>query len=50
MVIPFAHTLPLCVQVVDTSNGCGQGFDVVVVAEAFEGKKLLEKHRCALPS
>ena len=33
------------VQVVDTSGGCGASFEVAVVTEQFEGKKLLERHR-----
>ena len=33
------------VQVQDTSGGCGASFDVAVVSEQFEGKKLLERHR-----
>ena len=37
------------VQVVDTSGGCGASFDVAVVSEQFEGKKLLERHRMVSP-
>lgn len=33
------------VQVVDTSGGCGSAFQVAVVAEAFQGKRLLERHQ-----
>lgn len=33
------------VQVIDTSGGCGASFDVAVVSDQFEGKKLLERHR-----
>ena len=29
----------------DTSGGCGQKFEVVVVSPQFEGKRLLERHR-----
>lgn len=33
------------VQVVDTSGGCGSAFQVAVVSEAFQGKRLLERHQ-----
>ncbi|KAJ9078743.1 hypothetical protein DSO57_1003603 [Entomophthora muscae] len=33
------------VEVVDTSGGCGQSFDVIVVSEAFEGINRLQRHR-----
>ncbi|TPX57055.1 hypothetical protein PhCBS80983_g04088 [Powellomyces hirtus] len=33
------------VDVIDTSNGCGQSFDVVIVSKLFEGKPLLQRHR-----
>jgi len=34
------------VDIEDTSGGCGQSFQLnVVVAPAFDGKKLLERHR-----
>ncbi|BDA47018.1 probable BolA-like protein 2 [Coccomyxa sp. Obi] len=33
------------VTVIDTSGGCGASFDVAVVSEQFEGKRLLERHR-----
>ena len=29
----------------DTSGGCGQSFEVLVVSEKFEGKSLLQRHR-----
>ncbi|GMH35783.1 hypothetical protein BSKO_03651 [Bryopsis sp. KO-2023] len=33
------------VEVVDTSGGCGAAFEVYVVSQKFEGKKVLERHR-----
>lgn len=33
------------VEVVDTSGGCGSAFQVAVVSEAFQGKRLLERHQ-----
>ncbi|KAJ3157533.1 hypothetical protein HDU86_003184 [Geranomyces michiganensis] len=33
------------VEVVDTSNGCGQSFDVIIVSKKFEGKPTLQRHR-----
>ncbi|KAJ3329027.1 hypothetical protein HDU76_008799 [Blyttiomyces sp. JEL0837] len=33
------------VGVVDTSDGCGNNFEVVVVSKMFEGKTTLQKHR-----
>ncbi|KAJ3003366.1 hypothetical protein HKX48_001797 [Thoreauomyces humboldtii] len=33
------------VDVVDTSNGCGQSFDVTIVSPLFEGKNTLQRHR-----
>ncbi|CAB4408914.1 bola-like protein [Rhizophagus irregularis] len=33
------------VEVIDTSGGCGQNYDVVIVSSVFEGKTLLQKHR-----
>ncbi|CAG8481430.1 9986_t:CDS:2 [Diversispora eburnea] len=33
------------VEVVDTSGGCGNSFDVVIVSSIFEGKSILQKHR-----
>ncbi len=32
-------------EVKDTSGGCGQSYEVVVVSREFEGKPLLQKHR-----
>jgi len=29
----------------DFSDGCGAKFDMIVVASAFEGKPLLDRHR-----
>ena len=43
--LPVELISHICRQVIDTSNGCGQGFDCIVVSEKFEGKKVLEKHR-----
>lgn len=35
-----------CTQdVQDTSGGCGQSFEAIVVSEEFEGKPLLQRHR-----
>ncbi|GBB89703.1 hypothetical protein RclHR1_01650010 [Rhizophagus clarus] len=33
------------VEVTDTSGGCGQNYDVIIVSSIFEGKTLLQKHR-----
>ncbi|KNC97757.1 uncharacterized protein SPPG_06758 [Spizellomyces punctatus DAOM BR117] len=33
------------VEVTDTSNGCGQSFEVVIVSKLFAGKPLLSRHR-----
>ena len=33
------------VEVTDTSGGCGGAFEAIIVSEAFEGKKLLARHR-----
>ncbi|TPX63546.1 hypothetical protein SpCBS45565_g06541 [Spizellomyces sp. 'palustris'] len=33
------------VEVTDTSNGCGQSFQVVIVSKLFAGKPLLSRHR-----
>ncbi|KAI8616108.1 hypothetical protein BC830DRAFT_1119537, partial [Chytriomyces sp. MP71] len=33
------------VEAVDNSDGCGQAFEVIVVASVFEGKNLLARHR-----
>lgn len=32
-------------EVKDTSGGCGQSFEAVIVSAQFEGKRLLERHR-----
>jgi len=32
-------------EVIDTSGGCGQSFDVVIVSPLFGGKGLLQRHR-----
>ena len=32
-------------QIEDTSGGCGQAFEVIVVADKFEGLTLLKRHR-----
>ncbi|XP_062227005.1 protein BOLA2 [Phragmites australis] len=31
--------------VTDTSGGCGASYEIDVVSEQFEGKRLLERHR-----
>ena len=36
---------PIVLEVVDTSDGCGSKFEVIVVSEKFEGVKLLERQR-----
>merc|ERR1711934_947978 len=36
---------PTHIEVTDTSGGCGSAFEVVIVSKAFEGKRLLQKHR-----
>ncbi|CAA6660532.1 unnamed protein product [Spirodela intermedia] len=36
---------PAHLVVVDTSGGCGASFEIEVVSEQFEGKRLLERHR-----
>ncbi|XP_020260517.1 protein BOLA2 [Asparagus officinalis] len=36
---------PSHLQVIDTSGGCGASFEIEVVSEKFEGKRLLERHR-----
>lgn len=28
------------------SSGCGESFSVVVVSKVFEGKPLIQRHRC----
>ncbi|KAJ4810933.1 Bola-like family protein [Rhynchospora pubera] len=36
---------PTHLEVIDTSGGCGASFEVEIVSEQFEGKRLLERHR-----
>ncbi|KAJ8551632.1 hypothetical protein K7X08_021647 [Anisodus acutangulus] len=36
---------PSHLEVIDDSGGCGAKFSIVIVAEQFEGKRLLERHR-----
>ncbi|KAI4345128.1 hypothetical protein L6164_012285 [Bauhinia variegata] len=36
---------PSHLEVIDTSGGCGASFEVQIVSEQFEGKRLLERHR-----
>lgn len=36
---------PTHLVVIDTSGGCGASFDIEIVTAAFEGKRLLERHR-----
>nr|XP_043632722.1 protein BOLA2 [Erigeron canadensis] len=36
---------PSHLEVIDTSGGCGASFQVEIVSEQFEGKRLLERHR-----
>lgn len=33
------------VEVIDTSGGCGQAFEVVIVSSIFMGKNKLQRHR-----
>ena len=33
-------------EVDDVSSGCGESFSVVVVSNVFEGKPILQRHRC----
>ncbi|KAJ3047968.1 hypothetical protein HK097_010999 [Rhizophlyctis rosea] len=33
------------VEVIDTSDGCGQSFEVIIVSTLFEGKSSLQRHR-----
>ena len=33
-------------EVDDVSSGCGESFSVVVVSNIFEGKPILQRHRC----
>ncbi len=42
------NIIVICVyiqEVSDTSGGCGQNIEVVVVSDVFEGKGLLQRHR-----
>lgn len=43
-----SFALPPCFfeEVEDVSSGCGQSFSVIVVSKVFEGKPLLQRHRC----
>eukprot|EP00127_Corallochytrium_limacisporum_P007503 Clim_evm25s253 gene=Clim_evmTU25s253 len=36
---------PVHLTVEDVSGGCGSNFEVTIVSEMFEGKKLLQKHK-----
>jgi stress-induced morphogen len=36
---------PTHLEVIDTSDGCGQSFEVVIVSSAFEGKNTIQRHR-----
>ena len=36
---------PSVLEVVDTSDGCGAKFECIIVSEAFEGMKLLERQQ-----
>ncbi|XP_008785827.1 protein BOLA2 [Phoenix dactylifera] len=36
---------PSHLEVIDTSGGCGARFEIEIVSEQFEGKRLLERHR-----
>ncbi|XP_052205237.1 protein BOLA2 [Diospyros lotus] len=36
---------PSHLAVKDTSGGCGASFEIEIVSEQFEGKRLLERHR-----
>ncbi|CBZ53287.1 putative BolA-like domain containing protein [Neospora caninum Liverpool] len=36
---------PALLKLEDKSCGCGAAFDCVIVSEAFDGKKLLQRHR-----
>ncbi|KAM5538835.1 hypothetical protein V8D89_007557 [Ganoderma adspersum] len=35
----------LHLEIEDTSNGCGENYEVFVVSSAFEGKNTLARHR-----
>jgi len=32
-------------EIIDTSNGCGENYAVIIVSEQFEGKMTLARHR-----
>ncbi|KAL9710570.1 hypothetical protein Ac2012v2_006107 [Leucoagaricus gongylophorus] len=32
-------------EVLDTSNGCGESYSILLVSDDFEGKTTLQKHR-----
>ncbi|CAA7027131.1 unnamed protein product [Microthlaspi erraticum] len=36
---------PIHLEVIDISGGCGASYEVEIVSEQFEGKRLLERHR-----
>ncbi|KAF8595648.1 bola-like protein [Ceratobasidium sp. AG-I] len=36
---------PTHLEILDTSNGCGENYSVVIVSNAFEGKTTLARHR-----
>ncbi|KAH6563543.1 hypothetical protein BASA50_002574 [Batrachochytrium salamandrivorans] len=36
---------PSYLQIQDTSDGCGQSYDVLIVSTMFEGKSVLQRHR-----
>ncbi|KAL1222253.1 Protein BOLA2 [Cardamine amara subsp. amara] len=36
---------PIHLEVINISGGCGASFEVEVVSEQFEGKRMLERHR-----
>ncbi|KAL9459362.1 hypothetical protein AB3S75_002708 [Citrus x aurantiifolia] len=36
---------PSHLEVIDTSGGCGAKFEIEIVSEQFEGKRLLARHR-----
>ncbi|KAI8905165.1 bola-like protein, partial [Gorgonomyces haynaldii] len=36
---------PTILEITDTSDGCGQSFEVVIVSEKFQGLKTLQRHR-----
>ncbi|KAG9087046.1 hypothetical protein FS749_003207 [Ceratobasidium sp. UAMH 11750] len=36
---------PTHLEILDTSNGCGENYSVVIVSKSFEGKTTLTRHR-----